>query len=149
MNNDKTYQASELLEIVRDEQFRLCIEETYPLGTVDIVPLLRETDIRNGLVKIIKEYIKSQENCDTHLFDAFYAAYPKHIAVGEARKAFKSQNINEKTLEKILSAIIVQRANGTLDKDNQYTPHPASWIRGRRWLDDGDESKTEGVIKWI
>lgn len=92
--------------------------------------------------------LKGVEAPDGALFDRFYEAYPKHVAVGDAKKAFKALKVTEDVLAKMLSAIAVQKANGTIKKGDQFTPQPARWLRARRWEDEADIEEVGG-IKWI
>lgn len=86
-------------------------------------------------------------------FETFYNAYPKHEAVGDARKAFKALKVDKKTLEKMLSAIAMQISSGIIKKGDRYTPLPATWLRAGRWEDEVDshtENKEQGgSIPWI
>jgi len=74
-------------------------------------------------------------------FPDFYSAYPRRIAKAEAEKAWI-----QAMLQNHDPAVIIQgakcfaelcRREGTEPK---FIPHPATWLRGRRWEDDGLEA---------
>lgn len=70
-------------------------------------------------------------------FDTFWAAYPRRVAKAEARKAWAKLNPSPELLAEILAALDWQRASEQWQKDGgQYTPYPASYIRGERWTDE-------------
>lgn len=72
---------------------------------------------------------------DYRLFDIFWQAYPRKTAKDAARKAWVKLNPNEKLFEKIMDGLnrSVQFDRGF--RDPQYTPHPATWLNGKRWED--------------
>lgn len=67
-------------------------------------------------------------------FDGWYALYPRKAGKGAARKAFAG------ALLKIDLATLTERtcayADGRRGQDENYTPHPATWLNGERWADD-------------
>jgi len=68
------------------------------------------------------------------LFDAFWAAYPRRVGKGAARRAWASAR-RLTSADYILSALEAQLAAG-LFKDATYTPHPATWLNQERWDDE-------------
>ena len=79
------------------------------------------------------------------LFDAFYAAYPKKVAVAEAEKAWSEINPNTELAdmirvgsEKYLAFCLVQQT------EHRFKANPATWLRDKRWKDDyGDATKRD------
>jgi hypothetical protein len=70
-------------------------------------------------------------------FSDFYSAYPKHVARNEAAKAFRKQSLTPAELPMLLAAIAAQKSQPDwLKDDGQFIPHPATWLNGRRWLDE-------------
>ncbi len=70
-------------------------------------------------------------------FTAFWAAYPRKIGKGQARKAWRSAIIGRRVEAK--DVVIASeryrdavRLNGT---EPQYIPHPATWLNGERYND--------------
>jgi len=68
-------------------------------------------------------------------FDEFWRDYPRKQAKQEAHKAFMAPSPDEVTHARMLEAIRRQKA-GEQWKDPQFIPHPATWIRGKRWEDE-------------
>lgn len=73
-------------------------------------------------------------------FDVFWQAYPKKVAKGAARKAWKKIKHPAEVLDLILKALIWQcRQKQWLKDGGQFIPYPASYINGERWLDERPE----------
>lgn len=66
-------------------------------------------------------------------FDDFWAAYPRHVAKDAARKAWDAA-----TQRATPSAIIAGalRFRDDPNRDDAYTPHPATWLNAGRWDDE-------------
>ena len=74
--------------------------------------------------------------CSSDL-DAFYKAYPRKVAKGDARKAWQQTKAIRPPLETILAAIQAQCNTEQWLKDNHaYIPYPATWLRAERWDDE-------------
>ena len=64
-------------------------------------------------------------------FDDFWAAYPRKVGKGQARKAW---NV---AVTKTSASAIVQACEGyRWSGSEKYTPHPATWLTGERWADE-------------
>lgn len=73
-------------------------------------------------------------------FDQFWAAYPRKVAKGAARKAFQ-RAMSLTTLETILEALTWQRTQPQWMKDGgEFIPYPASWLNAERWADEPFET---------
>lgn len=73
------------------------------------------------------------------LFDRFWSAYPKKRSKGDAEKAFKSVKPSEQLVDAMIAAIGRAKTSADWRKDGgQFIPHPATWLRDRRWLDEQD-----------
>lgn len=69
-------------------------------------------------------------------FEIFWTEYPKKKSKGDAEKAWGAIKPNEQLAGEISQA--VQRAKTSADwlkNDGQFIPYPASWLRGKGWLD--------------
>lgn len=67
----------------------------------------------------------------------FLNAYPRKTAKQAAIKAFEQIAPDENLLGVMLVAIARQRMTPEWLKDGgQFIPHPATWLRGRRWDDE-------------
>lgn len=67
-------------------------------------------------------------------FEEFYAAYPRKVGRGQAEKAYRTA-LKSTTHEEIMQGLNAQipKLNRT---GQQYRPHPATWLNGRRWEDE-------------
>jgi hypothetical protein len=78
---------------------------------------------------------KAERTTDYQDFeDRFYSPYPKHVG---KEPAFKFWN-RLKPKEKDAAAEALQRQieAAAFALDVQFVPHPASWLNGKRWLDE-------------
>lgn len=67
-------------------------------------------------------------------FENFWAAYPRRIGKGHARRAYaKALKLEEASV--IISAAI-EFSNIVSGSDIKYVPHPTTWLNGERWDDD-------------
>ncbi len=83
--------------------------------------------------------MRTPETTGNHLFDMFWAAYPKKVGKDKAKKAFLKLNPTEAQLEEILKELERQKKFYTWGKHNwKYIPHAATWLNGRRWEDETD-----------
>jgi len=70
-------------------------------------------------------------------FAAFWDSYPRRVAKGQARKAWKTaivkRGIDPKTI--ILGAERYRDDRSRASRPIDYTAHPATWLNGERWLE--------------
>lgn len=81
-------------------------------------------------------------------FDRFWAAYPRRIAKGQARKAW-AKAIKAADPERIIERagrFAAQRGN----EDPKFTPHASTWLNGERWADVPDPTPRPAgpVMPW-
>lgn len=70
-------------------------------------------------------------------FDQFYKDYPRKVGKQEALKAWRSQKIlDQKELDRVMSGLRLWKEKEWAGREQQFIPHPATWLRGRRWNDD-------------
>lgn len=67
-------------------------------------------------------------------FDSFWASYPRKIGKEAARKAF-IKAITKTTAGKIMEGVDQLRID-VAGKDQQFTPHAATWLNAGRWDDE-------------
>jgi hypothetical protein len=67
-------------------------------------------------------------------FDSFWASYPRKIGKEAARKAF-TKALTKTTAGKIMDGVERLRIE-VAGKDQQYTPHAATWLNAGRWDDE-------------
>lgn len=79
---------------------------------------------------------KERERTPAGDFDAFWNAYPRKVGKGDARRAWDALR-HRPDLETLLLAIEKRRGSEQWKKEGgQYIPHPSTWLRQHRWLDD-------------
>jgi len=71
-----------------------------------------------------------EPSIDTSLFEEFWKIYPRKTAKGSARKAWEKI----KDPESVMAG--AQRFASDPNRDPSFTPHPATWLNGERWLDE-------------
>jgi hypothetical protein len=70
-------------------------------------------------------------------FDQFWAAYPRRVGKQDAQKAWAKIKPDAVVQALILKAIENQKQGADWRKeDGQFIPHPATWLRAGRWLDE-------------
>jgi hypothetical protein len=72
-------------------------------------------------------------------FEEFWQMYPRKTAKGKAKEAYKKAA--KKILAHDLNQALKQRVPDIAAKDEQYQPHPATWLNQERWLDETAQSK--------
>lgn len=69
-------------------------------------------------------------------FEAWWQRYPRKVAKGDARKAWKQTEKIRPPLAQLLKALSVARASEQWLKDGgQFIPYPATYLRQERWDD--------------
>ena len=68
-------------------------------------------------------------------FQAFYDAYPRHTGRANAEKAWNKLAPTLEVQNVILEAVAKQKASVQW-QDQQFIPHPATWLNGKRWGDE-------------
>lgn len=78
-------------------------------------------------------------------FDKFYSNYPRKISRGNAEKAFAKLNADEqqKAIAVVNSDAFKEFMQGQVKNGDDFRPHPATWLNGKRWDDDLKVSDTE------
>ena len=79
-------------------------------------------------------------------FDTFWKVYPRRVGKQDALKAWHQAHVDDELLVLIIKALEWQVQ--TWD-DIKFVPHPASWIRGRRWEDENPNQRRAGVAQTI
>jgi hypothetical protein len=70
-------------------------------------------------------------------FDNFWASYPRKVGKEAARKAF-TKALTKTTAGKIMEGVEQLRIE-VAGKDQQFTPHAASWLNAGRWDDETNQ----------
>jgi pyocin large subunit-like protein len=69
-------------------------------------------------------------------FVEFWKAYPRKTNKDFAEKVFAKLKVDDAMLTKMIQAIYVQNKSVWKDKEQQYIPHPSTWLNGKRWEDE-------------
>jgi hypothetical protein len=78
---------------------------------------------------------KHDAGVDQSGFDQFWAAYPKKAKKADAQKAWGQVRASKLT-ETIMNALAGFKVSAEwIREEGRYIPHPATWLRGRRWED--------------
>ena len=91
-----------------------------------------------------KELEKDKE--DIYPFDAFWKAYPKKKAKEAARKAWVKLKPDESLGKEIIQAVMKSaNTKDWLKENGKYIPYPATYLNGKRWEDEGNESNGQNT----
>jgi predicted phage replisome organizer len=93
---------------------------------------------------IEKEIDKDKE--DICSFDEFWSAYPKKKAKEAARKAWVKLKPDETLGKEIIQAVIESaKTKDWLKENGKYIPYPATYLNGKRWEDERNESNGQNT----
>lgn len=67
-------------------------------------------------------------------FDEFWAAYPRKVAKGQARKAWTAAA--KTTPARTIVVAAINFADWSAKEDPNFIPYPATWLNGERWNDE-------------
>lgn len=82
-----------------------------------------------------KRSAKTLLNGHIEEFEEIYSAYPRHVARGAAERAFLAA-LKETDFQTLLAGVRAY-ARSVEGKEPQYIAHFATWLRQKRWLDQG------------
>ena len=102
------------------------------IRSTDVQPTNNHKPITNNQVN--KEYIDR--------FDTFWKHYPRKVSKPNALKAWIKIKPDDELTKTIISAISKQNLSA---KEEQFIPHPASWLNGRRWEDEVKVASTPNL----
>lgn len=98
---------------------------------------LRGVDMEppDGIDAVVALKVAAVQRPELDGFQEFYDAYPRHIARGTAERAWPA------AVSKAGSAAVLCEAarafrRKCVGKDENYIPHPATWLNGARWQDE-------------
>lgn len=94
-----------------------------------------------------KAKAKDSSSTDVDGFAEFWSAYPRKVGKADAVKAWGKIKPDPETMKDIVAAIAVQSESEQWTKHNgQFIPHPATWLNGRRWEDEAQQSASASDI---
>lgn len=107
----------------------------------------RDSDAQGGREGKGKERNTRDASGDPDGFAEFWNAYPNRKAKQDAVKAWLKINPNDDLQAGILNAVLLQSKGKDWTKDEgAFVPHAASWLNGRRWLDEVDRVEPQGAF---
>lgn len=77
-----------------------------------------------------------------HGFQAFWDRYPRREAKKDATKAWGQVVKDDPEIEAQIHAALDWQVPMLLEREVQYRPLPATWLRGERWTDEKPTPKT-------
>lgn len=77
-------------------------------------------------------------------FVAWYTAYPKHVARGDAEKAWRSLSSELPSIETLILA--TKSYANSREVERGFVKLPATWLRAKCWLDEHEER--QAVSEW-
>jgi len=70
-------------------------------------------------------------------FEDWWVAYPRKVGKGQAERAYRTARKNGASQADLLEGLAAANRAWTLAKtEKTYMPYPATWLNGKRWLDD-------------
>ncbi|MGY4254582.1 hypothetical protein ACVI1L_001650 [Bradyrhizobium sp. USDA 4516] len=112
-----------------------------PKGTTQYARA-RESDHRNGVDESDHSGkprgSQLRVNGEQHAegFDEFYRTYPRHVARGQAEKAYQRIVSSGAATSAELLAGAQRYAAARTGEPERFTKHPATWLNGKCWLDE-------------
>jgi hypothetical protein len=106
---------------------------TPPSGNFDATP----RDKNDTLIKEPSNQRKEPDISSSSVddgFDEFWAIYPRKVAKGAARKAWKTA-LKKANKDDILAGAILY-ASIRRYQDDTFTAHPSTWLNAERWADE-------------
>ncbi len=113
----------------------ICTPETVQSGTETVHSGLHPNGLDNKRSNG-REQQPPLAPAGAEVFEVFWGAYPRKTAKAEALKAWK---LVTKTTDPrlIIESVVRYREDPNLPppSEQQYIPHPSTWLRGQRWQD--------------
>ncbi len=77
---------------------------------------------------------KPPDTIDVEFEEKFWPAYPKKIAKGTARRAFRTAR--KKVAFDVLMTALARFTHESRGKEATYVCHASTWLNGERWADE-------------
>ena len=83
---------------------------------------------------------------DVYPFEEFWSAYPKKKAKEAAKKAWIKLKPDESLGKEIIQAVTESaKTKDWLKENGKYIPYPATYLNGKRWEDERNESNGQNT----
>ena len=88
-----------------------------------------------------------EDNNILDYFNTFWKAYPKKMSKGQAEKTFKKLKVDSELLEKMLSAIELQKDTKNWREENgKYIPYPSTWLNAKGWENEVQAKDRKKIV---
>ena len=77
-------------------------------------------------------------------FERWYSVYPRHVGRAAAEKAWLALKPSSELVITLMAAVELWRPHWAA-MDTKFVPHPATWLRNRRWEDEPPAPRQTGV----
>lgn len=112
-------------------------------------PQVEKPVVENRTQLNTKESNTNQSNTkelNTYPFEEFWKAYPKKKAKEAARKAWVKLKPDETLGKEIIQAVMESaKTKDWLKENGKYIPYPATYLNGKRWEDERNESNGQNT----
>ncbi len=79
-------------------------------------------------------------------FNEFWSVYPRKVGKGAARRAWVTAIKNGAEAEQV---ILAAKLFASEPRELKFTPHPATWLNGERWLDEPEAPARPKGYEWM
>ena len=69
-------------------------------------------------------------------FEKFWQEYPRKVSKAQAKKTFFKKCTNKDTYNAIMDGLHKAISYQWQNREQQYIPHPTTWLSQNRWEDD-------------
>lgn len=121
------------------ERYQKCYRSGSRSATGAVAPSEQEPESRTkNKNQTLDHSPRRWSDDDQQRFDSFWAAYPRKVSKAKALEWWRRNRPDQPLTDTIVSAVVTQRHSPQWTRDEgQYIPHPATWLNGRRWEDEG------------
>ena len=111
-----------------------------PSGKTDLPSMANEIAQKGEPIPVSKPVSKPDDkhSCANYGFDEFWERYPRRIGKAAARKAY-SKALKAGTHDDIMFGLS-QQMPSLASREQQYIPHPSTWLTQERWNDEPDHN---------
>ncbi len=74
------------------------------------------------------------------MFAAFWVSYPRKVNKLNAQRKWAKIGVTKELLDIILTSLERQKQVWAT-KEPEFTPHPSTWLHGKRWEDEAETAK--------
>jgi hypothetical protein len=98
-----------------------------------------DTDTLQGLAPRVKKVRPVLGTGQADKFELFWQAYPRKKSKGDAEKAWAGLHPDDLLFARVMKSVALAKSVSWIDKEDQYIPYPATWLRAKGWEDETTE----------